>query len=858
MKRGLTYFLIYVVLLFFLVNAEEVQGAAGEIILTPQEKILLEKATRPYIVGDSNHDGRVDLSDAVFILSYLYQGGSEPTCLPTADFNGDKRVDISDAVKQLQYLFQGGQDRGGGGGNEEPIKIPPEQCLTFGLPYAGAEGVIIDAEFFKDHPLGNIELQAVAVQIAVDMMEAEQLLKELFPEAHVEVGYGLPAHEIPCPGNNCPFIGQHQGDANDPRDDFYFKYRDKDGNLKYLYVVSPGRVYGPDGEIYHGNIYDDPYGPRDPFKLPAPNNHIPIWDKYGPYQDKELGTVIAGGKIPLPAPAVSLGAAGCGAASFVLTQEGTFGPIVAECLSNLIFEGKAVLVNPTSAAFLATVAGALIILGHPDVQGFLMSKIYLIGATASATLPLMMAAQAPNFEQLWVRLQAVRKDLQVKLAGMPPQDQEKYKTLLKLAGALELEYQYLDPAQLNLNAVHQLIEWGTELIKGGQIEAGAEKFVDAAQQVEMVMASVDKSGQLIGIEAGEGTQIIDLQVALGDIKEAARLAENFKADEAIRAAQAGMDVTKEVQVSLQRDLSEIAEGLNKHLDAMEYLDGSLPAERVIDYWERNAEAKKSVEDLIRRMKKDYLKLDYFKREEFREKLDEFFGPDFGEAMRKAAEQEEAMNNLNPLNPEEVDLEDLDDESIDDIRKLEDDLEDGQEGGDAPGPLNIFWQPSQGGGSPGGEDGGDDGNDGGAFDGSSGGVCDDGKKSDEEVARVVISEESAGSAEHAWELVQKYRLQRAKARCKELDGEGFGPCAPRSPACFVCDDEAGCGQTPQFTGCEPTPSITQEFGPITDWYDIGVPPFVVKKRAVFGGVMFTCGCGCAIVETETKSDQGSPA
>jgi hypothetical protein len=57
--------------------------------------------------GDSNADGRIDLSDAITTLGYLFLGGQIP-CLGAAEVSGDGRVDISDPIYLLQYLFASG------------------------------------------------------------------------------------------------------------------------------------------------------------------------------------------------------------------------------------------------------------------------------------------------------------------------------------------------------------------------------------------------------------------------------------------------------------------------------------------------------------------------------------------------------------------------------------------------------------------------------------------------------------------------------------------------------------------------------------------------------------------------------
>lgn len=66
------------------------------------------RADVPFSRGDSNCDGRLDLSDAVYTLQWLFTGGGEPCCSDGADTNDDGRVDLSDSVFGLNFLFQGG------------------------------------------------------------------------------------------------------------------------------------------------------------------------------------------------------------------------------------------------------------------------------------------------------------------------------------------------------------------------------------------------------------------------------------------------------------------------------------------------------------------------------------------------------------------------------------------------------------------------------------------------------------------------------------------------------------------------------------------------------------------------------
>jgi hypothetical protein len=58
--------------------------------------------------GDANGDGSIDVSDAVFLISYIFSGGPAPDPLAAGDANCDGEVDISDAVFLISYIFSGG------------------------------------------------------------------------------------------------------------------------------------------------------------------------------------------------------------------------------------------------------------------------------------------------------------------------------------------------------------------------------------------------------------------------------------------------------------------------------------------------------------------------------------------------------------------------------------------------------------------------------------------------------------------------------------------------------------------------------------------------------------------------------
>jgi hypothetical protein len=65
--------------------------------------------TLSYKCGDANGDAAVDISDVVYLIAYIFSGGSAPVPLDAGDANCDHAVDISDVVYLIAYIFSGGQ-----------------------------------------------------------------------------------------------------------------------------------------------------------------------------------------------------------------------------------------------------------------------------------------------------------------------------------------------------------------------------------------------------------------------------------------------------------------------------------------------------------------------------------------------------------------------------------------------------------------------------------------------------------------------------------------------------------------------------------------------------------------------------
>jgi hypothetical protein len=78
-------------------------------LVTSLSPFILAEPVKKYTCGDANSDATVDISDAVFLIAYIFSGGSAPNPLLAGDANCDSSVDISDVVYLIAYIFSGGQ-----------------------------------------------------------------------------------------------------------------------------------------------------------------------------------------------------------------------------------------------------------------------------------------------------------------------------------------------------------------------------------------------------------------------------------------------------------------------------------------------------------------------------------------------------------------------------------------------------------------------------------------------------------------------------------------------------------------------------------------------------------------------------
>ena len=60
------------------------------------------------VCGDADGSANIDISDAVYLIAYIFGGGPAPSPLLAGDSNCDSAIDISDAVYLINYIFGGG------------------------------------------------------------------------------------------------------------------------------------------------------------------------------------------------------------------------------------------------------------------------------------------------------------------------------------------------------------------------------------------------------------------------------------------------------------------------------------------------------------------------------------------------------------------------------------------------------------------------------------------------------------------------------------------------------------------------------------------------------------------------------
>ncbi len=90
----------------------ETRSSVYEVFGARNLAIVLDPA--PYVDGDVDHSGEVDISDVVYLISFIFSGGSAPVPWSAAlHIDSGAGVDISDVVYLIAYIFEEGYPPGG-------------------------------------------------------------------------------------------------------------------------------------------------------------------------------------------------------------------------------------------------------------------------------------------------------------------------------------------------------------------------------------------------------------------------------------------------------------------------------------------------------------------------------------------------------------------------------------------------------------------------------------------------------------------------------------------------------------------------------------------------------------------------
>ncbi len=77
-------------------------------VLNFTPKLASGRVGLPFLCGDPNRDGTVNIFDATYIISYLYLGGPAPDPMVSADVNNSGEINVFDVTYLITYLYNSG------------------------------------------------------------------------------------------------------------------------------------------------------------------------------------------------------------------------------------------------------------------------------------------------------------------------------------------------------------------------------------------------------------------------------------------------------------------------------------------------------------------------------------------------------------------------------------------------------------------------------------------------------------------------------------------------------------------------------------------------------------------------------
>jgi len=87
---------------------------------TDYQWITMTVIEPPYICGDADGTGAVDIDDVVFLIAYIFSSGPAPSPLVSGDADCSGGIDIDDVVYLISYIFASGPTPGDPNGDQVP------------------------------------------------------------------------------------------------------------------------------------------------------------------------------------------------------------------------------------------------------------------------------------------------------------------------------------------------------------------------------------------------------------------------------------------------------------------------------------------------------------------------------------------------------------------------------------------------------------------------------------------------------------------------------------------------------------------------------------------------------------------
>jgi len=89
-------------------NLPRFKGMPNYLLIDYIPGTLSGTVSLPFLCGDADGGGTINLLDITYLINYLYKAGPEPESLIAADVNGSGSVNLLDITYLLGYLYKGG------------------------------------------------------------------------------------------------------------------------------------------------------------------------------------------------------------------------------------------------------------------------------------------------------------------------------------------------------------------------------------------------------------------------------------------------------------------------------------------------------------------------------------------------------------------------------------------------------------------------------------------------------------------------------------------------------------------------------------------------------------------------------